>query len=555
MLHGAKQRTVLATLLLADGRVVSDEQLADRLWDEHPPATASAQIYTYVSRLRKLFGAAATITRVTTGYQMNVDRLACDHIQFDQLAQAGATALAEGHCADASSVLRRALALWRGPALDDATARLIAIEGPRLTEARMTALEARIEADLALGRHRQLTAELTGLVAEHPLRERLRVQLMTALYRCDRQADAVATYHEGRRLLADELGVDPGPELTETYQRLLTGALALPRPGAWAGVIPAMLPRDLAHFVGREAELASIDAGLRLKSPDPIVITGMPGIGKTALAVRAAHAHAAAFPDGHLFAELHTPADQPRRLDEVLGGFLVALGIPQQMLPSGLDLRVQLYRSLLATRRMLVVLDDVETPEQVLPFLPTGDSSALIITSQAPGVAPVGSRVIGLEPLTAHQSRDLLAAVVGQRRLRDEPEATAQIVSDCGGLPLALRIAAARLVSNPGWRVADLARRLRPARHRVEELVSGNLNLQQRLQRGYARLGTAHQSVVRRLGQSGTSSQGGYVAVDVALILDDLAERHLLKAGQQYRMHQLTYLWAQGLGDAEHEAC
>ncbi|MFI6346382.1 BTAD domain-containing putative transcriptional regulator [Streptomyces sp. NPDC050560] len=554
VLHGAKQRTVLATLLLADGRAVSDEQLADRLWDERPPATASAQIYTYVSRLRKLFGDAAVITRLATGYQMKVEESSCDHVQFKRLAQAGAAALAEGHHADASSVLRRALALWRGPALDDATARLIAIEGPRLTEARMTALEGRIEADLALGRHRQLTAELTGLVAEDPLRERLRAQLITALYRCDRQADAVAAYHEGKRLLAEELGVDPGPELTETYQRLLTGALALRRPGAWAGVVPAMLPRDVAHFVGHEAESASVGSWLRLRSPDPVVITGMPGIGKTALAVRAAHAGAQAFPDGHLFAELHTAADQPRRIDDVLGGFLVAMGIPQQVLPTGLDLRVQLYRSLLTTRRMLIVLDDVETPEQVLPFLPTGDSSALIITSQAPSVAPVGARVIGLEPLTDHQSRDLLGAVVGAGRLRAEPEATAEIVRNCGGLPLALRIAAARLVSNPRWRVADLARRLRPAHHRVAELHSGNLNLRQRLQRGYARLDTAHQSVVRRLGQSGTSAQGGYVAVDVSRIIDDLAERHLLNVGQQYRMHELTYLWAQGLDDAGHEA-
>lgn len=548
-LHGAKQRTVLATLLLAGGRVVSDEQLADRLWDGHPPATASAQIYTYVSRLRKLFSGELVITRLTTGYQMNIEHLDCDHVEFEKLAQEGTAALRDGRCAEAASILRKALTLWRGPALDDATDRLIEVEGPRLQESRMTALEARIEADLALGRHRQLPAELTGLVAAHPLRERLRAQLMTALYRCDRQGEAIATYHEGRTLLAEELAVSPGPELTETYQQLLTGALALPRAGAWSGVTPAMLPRDLSYFTGREPELASIAARLQAKAPDPIVITGMPGIGKTALALHAAHAHASDFPDGQLFAELHSPTDQPRRPEEVLGGFLVALGIPPQMLPTGLGWRIQLYRSLLATKRMLIVLDDVETQEQVQPFLPTSGASAAIITSHTPGIAPTGSRVISLDPLTQQQARDLLGNIVGERRLQSEPEATEQVVRYCAGLPLAVQIAGTRLVSNPGWRVADLARRLRPDHSRIHELHAGDLSLYQRLQRGYSRLDTAHQSVVRRLGQCGTTVRDEYVAVDVSRILDDLAERDLLEAGPRYRMHELTYLWARGISD------
>jgi DNA-binding SARP family transcriptional activator len=552
-LRGSKQRTVLATLLLADGRVVSDEQLADRLWDCNPPTTASAQIYTYVSRLRKFLAGELVISRLTTGYQMSVEQLDCDHVEFERLSRQGTTALRDKRFAEAASLLRQALALWRGPALCDATDRLIEIEGPQLEEARTTALEARIDADLAVGRHRQLTAELAGLVATHLLRERFRAQLMTALYRCDRQADAVATYHEGRTVLAEELGVDPGRELTETYQQLLTGALALPVAGAWSGVRPAMLPRDLADFAGHEMELAYIAGRVHAKSPGPVIITGMPGIGKTALAVHAAHVHAEGFPDGHLFAELHSPAGQQRPIDKVLGGFLVALGIPQEIMPAGLDQRIQLYRSLMATKRMLVVLDDAETLEQIQPLMPTSSTSAVIITSQCSGTAPAGSSMIILDPLTRQQARDMLGTIVDERRLQAEPQAVDQILDCCGGLPLALRISGSRLTANPGWRVTDLARRLHPKHDRVDELHAGDLNLRQRLQRGYSRLGTAHQSVVRRLGQSAATGYGAYVGVDLALILDDLAERDLLDAGPRLRMHELTYLWARSLSGAVSE--
>jgi DNA-binding SARP family transcriptional activator len=549
-LRGTKQRTVLATLLLAAGRVVSDEQLADRLWDCDPPTTASSQIYTYVSRLRKFFAGELVINRLTTGYQMSIEHLDCDHIEFDQLSRKGTAALRDKRFAEAASLLRKALALWRGPALCDATDRLIEIESPQLQEAQTNALEARIDADLAVGRHRQLTAELAGLVSTHLLRERFRAQLMTALYRCDRQADAVATYHEGRTLLAEELGVDPGPELMDTYQQLLTGALALPMAGAWAGVTPAMLPRDLADFVGNEVELADIAGRVQAKSSGPIVITGMPGIGKTALAVHAAHVHAAAFPNGHLFAELHSPTGQQRPIDQVLGGFLVALGIPPQILPTGLDLRIQLYRSLMATKRMLVVLDDAETLEQIQPLIPTSSTSAAIITSQTSGTAPAGSSIIIMDPLGRQQARDLLGTIVGERRLQAEPQAVSQVLDCCGGLPLALRIAGRRLTANPGWRVTDLARRLHPKHDRVDELRAGDMSLHQRLQRGYSRLGTSHQSVMRRLGQSTATGYGVDFGVDLAQILDDLAERGLLDAGSRVRMHELTYLWARSLSDA-----
>ncbi|MEU7937332.1 AfsR/SARP family transcriptional regulator [Microbispora bryophytorum] len=228
LLNGAKPRTVLVEFLLAHGRVVSDERLTDLLWAEAAPATASAQIYTYASRLRKLFEPSLQITRYPHGYSMKLGDAWCDHLEFSRLSSAGLDAVKQARWRTATDLLSRALSLWRGPVLVDVTDHMAATERPRLEEARLRVLEGRVAADLMLGRHHDLVAELTWLVAEQPLRERLRAQLMTALYRCDRQADAIATYQEGRHVLADGYGVDPGPVLSATYQAILTGNLRLP---------------------------------------------------------------------------------------------------------------------------------------------------------------------------------------------------------------------------------------------------------------------------------------------------------------------------------------
>ncbi|CCA59562.1 hypothetical protein SVEN_6276, partial [Streptomyces venezuelae ATCC 10712] len=222
-LSGSKVHTVLAALLLAEGRVVSDTRLAALLWAFDPPATADAQIYTYMSRLRKHLGEEVEIVRRRPGYVLRAPGARIDLAEFTRLSALGRAALAERRFEDAAALLREALGLWRGTALANATEELIDAELPRLEEARMIALESRIEAELALGRPEETVAELTGLVAEHPVRERLRAQLMTALYRCGRQADALHTYHEGRALLADRLGVDPGEALGSAYRSVLKG--------------------------------------------------------------------------------------------------------------------------------------------------------------------------------------------------------------------------------------------------------------------------------------------------------------------------------------------
>jgi SARP family transcriptional regulator, regulator of embCAB operon len=221
-LDGSKQRTVLAALLIAGERMLPDSELSELLWGGRPPATLNAQIYTYVSRLRKLLGDDATIVRRSKGYLLRIGSCRFDLRDFDDQCRHGQAELCDGRYAESARSLRAALTLWRGPALAGVSEHLAAVERPGLEEARFTALESRIEADLALGGHARVLPELISLVRQHPLRERFRAQLMIGYYRCDRQADALALYDDGRRVLADQLGVDPGRLLRDVHQRILT---------------------------------------------------------------------------------------------------------------------------------------------------------------------------------------------------------------------------------------------------------------------------------------------------------------------------------------------
>jgi DNA-binding SARP family transcriptional activator len=252
-LNGTKQRTMLARLLLAEGRVLSDFQIGEMLWDEKPPETYQAQIYTYASRLRQRLGRNVQILRKGCGYTLRLLSGRFDYNEFIRLSQTGRAALQDQRYEEASAALREALALWQGPTLTDVTDHLAEAEGPSIEEARMEALESRITADLALGRHNEITAELVGLLQVHPLRERLRAQLMLALYESDRQADAFAVFHDGRTRLEEELGVDPGMTLRNTYQAILSGDLARLRPHrARAAVLPDLRP------LGRQTRLDTV---------------------------------------------------------------------------------------------------------------------------------------------------------------------------------------------------------------------------------------------------------------------------------------------------------
>ncbi|HEV2782250.1 MAG TPA: BTAD domain-containing putative transcriptional regulator [Actinophytocola sp.] len=465
---GAKPRTVVAALLLARETELTDARLGTLLWGSAPPATATSQIHTYMSRLRKRLGPGCRIVRQHSGYLLRTGPAWVDRLEFERLSGLGQRHLAAARYELAAAQLTSALALWRGRALADVTDFLANAEGPRLEEARLAALESRIDADLALGRHTLLVPELTGLVAEHRLRERFRAQLMTALYRCHRQADALAVYDRGRRILAEELGVSPSEALDRVYYAILRRD----QPGTgWTirsrqTVRPAMLPADIATFTGRAADLTLLAAGARRR----FMVIGMPGVGKTALAVRASHACAGEFPDGQLYADLGGAGRRPPDPAEVLTWFLRALGTPDHAIPATVDERIQLYRSRLARRRMLVLLDGVAADAQLLPLLP-GESACLVIVTGRTWLGTAAELdVIDLDVLDPSESLALLGKLAGPRRLAAEPAAAERLAELCGHLPLALRAAGARLAAKGHWSISHLVRRITAAPSIVDEL-------------------------------------------------------------------------------------
>ncbi|MFE4264800.1 BTAD domain-containing putative transcriptional regulator [Streptomyces sp. NPDC056883] len=489
-LSGSKVHTVLASLLLARGRVVSDARLNTLLWGWEPPATSGAQIYTYMSRLRKLLGDEVRIERRQPGYLLQAPHSRFDLLEFERLDKQGREALRRKRFGEAGALLTEALEHWRGTALSNVTEHLADAELPQLEEARMHALESRIEADLALGRHEQLAAELTGLVAQFPLREKLRAQLMTAYYRSGRQSDALQSYYEGRSLLADQLGIDPGEALGSTYEAVLAGNRG-PGPGSRIRQperyayedddVPAMLPPDTEEFIGRQTELAALRAQLADsatgRGPRHLLVTGMAGVGKTALALHAAHTSAARYPGGVLFAEVAQPDGRPRPPAEVLTTLLRGLGEHVGRGgadgPVELDELVRLYRARTAGRRLLVVLDGAVSSRGLDPLLSGAPDAVVLITSRTRLTQVTGARTTALAPFGDAAAFDLLAASAGRARLLAEPDATDDVLAYCAGLPLALRITGSRLAARPYWPVARLADRLADPQTRLRELSFG----------------------------------------------------------------------------------
>ncbi|MGH4028482.1 BTAD domain-containing putative transcriptional regulator [Actinomycetota bacterium Odt1-20B] len=517
-LDGAKQRTALAALLLAHGQVITDERLTTLLWGWEPPATSTNQLYTYMSRLRTRLrtrlGPDHGLERQGAGYRLELATATLDWDSFRTLTAEARTDLAATRYTAAESKLATALALWHGPALSGVTEQLTTAEGPHLEEARLAATEHHTEAALALGRHTELVPALTAQVARHPVREVLRGQLMTALYRCGRQADALTAYEEGRTVLADELGIDPGPGLRALHQEILTGTLAgVPGvPGASAreretatlrqperelaapdpqltqhpsltaaaapapSPSPALLPAAPRDFTGRAAATDEILSALR--TGHDVAITGAPGTGKSALVLWAAEHCRTDFPEGQLYADLRTDDGAPRAPRDVLGWFLRALGTPCDELPAGLDERAQLYRTLLSGRRVLVVLDNAADDAQVRPLLPGGGASRTLVTGVRPALATLaGTHLLRLGRMTPAEATALLAAIAGTDRLTQAPQVAAHIAEFCDRLPLALRIAAARLADRPHWPPQRLADRLAPEDRRLTELSIGSLDL------------------------------------------------------------------------------
>lgn len=583
-LGGPKPRALLAALLLEPGRVVSADALIDAIWGDNPPDTARSLIQSYVSALRRALSADVIETQ-PPGYLIHADAEVVDRAAFERLTALGRRAAAEGDHAGAARLLSEALALWRGPALGGIGETLRAM-ADQLEEARQAALEERIAADLAqTGRETELVAELTALVATHPTRERLRGQLMLALYRLGRQADALAVYAEGREVLAEELGIDPGPGLRAVHEAILRAdeellpaaqhAPTAAAPGAPPPArshdpgpppAPALLPPAIGDFTGREEQLAEIRAALTgppTREAMPVVaVTGPGGVGKSVLGVTAAHRVAEAYPDGQLYAELRGATD-PVAPGEVLGRLLRALGADP---PEGDAERRDLFRSLVAGRRLLLVLDDAGSEAQVRPLLPGSATCGVLITARARlGALPCTHRT-ELDVLDTRPGAELLARIAGERRVRDEPDAVRRVVELCGGLPLALRIAGARLATRRHWTARALAERLADEHHRLDELAVGDLEVRAGLGLSYRALDAPARTALRRLGLLAAPDVASWVIAalldvpeaEADRVVEQLIDAQLLhctavdRAGQaRYRPHDLVRVYAAERAEAE----
>ncbi|MFE9095610.1 BTAD domain-containing putative transcriptional regulator [Streptomyces sp. NPDC007264] len=582
----AKPRAVLATLLVQNNTVVSTHTLIDELWGAEPPRTATTTLQVYVSQLRKalLEDTGATADTVTPqplltrppGYLMRVAPEELDLAVFESLRAEGRAAYGRHEYEAASQALSRALGLWTGPALSGIP------HGPsletsaiRLNELRAEVLEQRISADLRLGLHQELVGELMALAHEHPLRETLHCHLMVALYRSGRQSDALQVYHQARRSLVDELGVEPGPALSRLLERILASDPSL----AWRGepgrrLVPAggshdrpaegsagggreagptvWLPPAVADFTGREEQLAFGEQLLAEEHPGRhkvLVVSGRAGVGKTALAVRLAHDAAELFPDGRLLVTLRDAGGRAVEPRAALVTLLRRLRGPRadapergtdsgtQPLPSSEAELAELLHARTEGRKMLIVLDDAVSEAQIRPVLSAVPDSTVILTSRHVLGALESVRHLSLDVLTAGEAEALLAACGGQR-MQDDPEAAAEIARLCGWLPLALRVAAAGLAARPHWTAAGLAQRLRDERTRLAALALGDLDVRSSLLTAYRDVDEEARQAFRLLGLASLPDFALWTAaallgtdeVGAERLTEKLVQAHLLEA-------------------------
>jgi len=485
-----RQRTLLAALAVDAGKPVSVDRLAETLWDGAPPAAAATTLRTHVMRLRYVLGPAAAgrlLTR-SAGYELKAGEAEVDVLLFQALCRQGGVAAEAADWRQADQLLSDALQLWRGaPLADISSETLRADTAPQLDQLHLQALEWRNDAWLSLGRHREIVPPLQGLVTANPLRERFHAQLMLALYRSGRQADALAAFRRARLLIVEELGVEPGPELRELHRRMLAAdeSLEVRTAAATQGaeVVPRQLPATVMNFTGRERELSAMTAALHRARFQPgghavalSAISGTAGVGKTALAVQWAHQSADRFPDGQLYVNLRGyDPDSPMLPADALAGFLRALGVPGPDIPPALDDRAALYRSMLSGRRILVVLDNAGDAEQVRALLPGTSSCVAVITSRdslAGLVARDGAARYDVDVLPHDDAVSLLRALIGSR-VDAEPEAAAALAAACCRLPLALRVAAELAASSPDALLTSLAAELADHQRRLDLLDAG----------------------------------------------------------------------------------
>lgn len=588
-----KQRALLALLAARANTVVRTEEIADMLWGERPPQSARANLYTYVSQLRKVFSRAMP-DRSTgplstgAGYRLNLAPDACDVAAFEALVAGGRKALFEKRPAVAAEHLARALALWRGDVLEDLIdEEWVGVLAVRLNEARLAAQEHHVDARLALGQYADLVAELMTATSLHPLRERAWAQLMEALYRTGRGAQAMMTYQRMRDVFRREIGVDPGPEVQRLRNRIragldgrndlssgcdpavdasakaestevVNGSSIVP----WYRPVPEQLPAAAPVFVGRRSELAVLSSAIfgsgRLSGT--AVVTAMGGVGKTWLALHWGHRNRYLFPDGQLFIDLRgfDPCDEPMPVAVAVRGFLDALGVPPVAVPPDLDAQLGLYRSLVSGRQMLILLDNARDAAQAARLLPGSPTCATIITSRdtlSSLVSRHGARPVALDNLDDGSALDLLERRLGTPHVAQHPAEVATVVQACDGLPLALGIAAARAAERAGQSLAAAAAELSDEATRLDALDRERPHgLRNVLSWSLRALTAEHARAFTILGvwpcpDISAPAAGALLdlpAADLAAVLSVLEQQSLLvqQVPRRWRMHDLVRIYA-----------
>ncbi len=563
---GSPQRqAVLSLLLLSTDQVITLDRLTAALWGEDPPESSRVQLQSAVSHLRLVLGegerAKAPIETHSSGYRLRLAPGQVDTELFHQDVAAARRLLAEADFEAAGTLLRTALARWEGPAFEGIDCGAVRAAAAGLADARLGALEDRIETDLALGRHYEAIPELRALIDEHPERERFRGQLMMAYARDGRLVEALDVFRETRARLVADLGVEPSTQLQQLYRAILSGVTVPQQAGSLAArpyVVARQLPPDVPDLIGRRPELTEASR-LIAAGRTRLAFTGPGGVGKTALVVGLAHRLRPKYPDGQLFVRLRGATGSPLAARDVLAQFLHALGVPPGGVPADQDERAALYRDLLSTRRVLVVLDDAADDTQVRPLLPAEPRCTVLITSRrrSPGLEGVTTTPLGV--LAPDAGLELLGELAGADRIAAEPVAAAAVVRHCGGLPLAIRIAGTRLRSRPNWTMTDLAGRLGVNRDRLDWLRLGDVGVRASLMDTYAALPDTQQRLLRGLGLLRPTEFPGWVAgalldAEADQALDELTEVHLVEpagrgvTGPRYRLHDLIHLLAGQLG-------
>ncbi|MEU4524577.1 BTAD domain-containing putative transcriptional regulator [Amycolatopsis sp. NPDC024027] len=567
-----RQQVVLAALAVDAGRPVPIETLIDRVWGENPPEEARNAVYSHLSRIRQLLnrvteltGIPAGVTRKTAGYVLEIDPDVVDLHRFAHLVEQGNDLRATD--ADRAAALAEALRGWRGPPL-------AGLHGDWAERVRTTWHRRRLDAavswgelELRLDRPGAVIGALPELAAEYPLAEPLEALLMRALHAVGRDAEAVERYAAVRNRLADALGTDPGSELRALHGELLRGELP-PGPRTAPAATPAQLPPDTPGFAGRERALRRLDEikGERSPAPRIVVLSGTAGVGKTALALHWAHAVAGEFPDGQLYVNLRgfDPTGSPVPPADAVRGFLEALAVPDDRIPRSPDAQVGLYRTLLANRRVLVVLDNAGAAGQVRPLLPGAPGSVVLVTSrdQLTGLVTAGAHPLGVDLLDTAEARAVLRRRIGPDRITAEPAAADEIISLCAHLPLALAVVAARAAIHPGFGLAVLAGQLRDARG-LDEFADADPATDPRavFSWSYLRLDPAAARLFRLFGVHPGPDIGTRAAASLAglstgrtrALLTELAHAHLIAepVPGRYTLHDLLRAYAAELAHAE----